>query len=91
MAYVSQQAWIMNATLRDNVLFGTPMNTSLYNTTLQACALEPDLNVIGDLTEIGEKVTLVINVRRDTYALVDMLISYFQFVLLLQLHACTSI
>ncbi|XP_066599372.1 multidrug resistance-associated protein 1 isoform X2 [Prorops nasuta] len=57
IAYVSQQAWIQNATLQDNVLFGKPMNKSLYNRVIEACALSPDLKMLpaGDQTEIGEK------------------------------------
>jgi len=26
LAYVSQQPWIMNSTLKDNILFGEPLN-----------------------------------------------------------------
>lgn len=58
MAYVPQQAWIQNATLRDNVLFGKPYDRSKYNHVLEACELERDLTILsaGDMTEIGEKV-----------------------------------
>ena len=58
MAYVPQQAWIQNATVRDNILFGRTYNEALYKQTLQNCALEQDLEILpgGDLTEIGEKV-----------------------------------
>lgn len=31
IAYVSQQAWILNATVRENILFGQPYNQELYN------------------------------------------------------------
>ena len=60
MAYMSQQAWIQNMTLRDNILFSKPMDKDKYDRILQACALLPDLEVIpgGDLTEIGEKVSI---------------------------------
>ena len=58
VAYVSQQAWIQNATLRDNILFGNPYEEKKYQQTLRACALERDLEILsaGDMTEIGEKV-----------------------------------
>lgn len=58
VAYVPQQAWIQNATLRDNILFGQPYNEQKYCCVLEACALTPDLEVLpgGDMTEIGEKV-----------------------------------
>lgn len=58
VAYVPQQAWIQNATLRDNILFGEPYNEQKYCCVLEACALTADLEVLpgGDMTEIGEKV-----------------------------------
>ncbi|XP_077359163.1 ATP-binding cassette sub-family C member 3 isoform X2 [Festucalex cinctus] len=57
VAYVPQQAWIQNATLRDNILFGKAYNEQKYRCVLEACALTPDLQVLpgGDMTEIGEK------------------------------------
>ncbi|XP_054154954.1 ATP-binding cassette sub-family C member 2-like [Oppia nitens] len=57
MAYVPQQAWIQNATLKDNILFGKPYDQIRYSQVLSACALEPDLRQLsgGDETEIGEK------------------------------------
>ena len=58
VAYVSQQAWIQNTTLRDNILFGAEYDKLWYDTVIEACALLPDLRVLqaGDQTEIGEKV-----------------------------------
>ncbi|XP_043526935.1 multidrug resistance-associated protein 1 isoform X6 [Frieseomelitta varia] len=57
IAYVSQQAWIQNASLQDNVLFGKSLHKSVYNRVIESCALNPDLKVLpaGDQTEIGEK------------------------------------
>ncbi|XP_070707853.1 ATP-binding cassette sub-family C member 3 isoform X2 [Pempheris klunzingeri] len=57
VACVPQQAWIQNATLRENILFGRPYNEQKYCCVLDACALTPDLEVLpgGDMTEIGEK------------------------------------
>ncbi|XP_054839830.1 ATP-binding cassette sub-family C member 5 isoform X3 [Eublepharis macularius] len=56
-AYVAQQAWILNATLRDNILFGKEFDEERYNTVLNDCCLRPDLAILpnGDLTEIGER------------------------------------
>ena len=58
MAYVPQQAWIQNATLKNNVLFGKELNNIKYGKTIKACDLVPDLEILpgGDETEIGEKV-----------------------------------
>ncbi|XP_030388257.1 canalicular multispecific organic anion transporter 2-like [Scaptodrosophila lebanonensis] len=57
LAYVPQQAWIQNATLRDNILFGQPYDRRRYNRVIEACALRADIDILsaGDLTEIGEK------------------------------------
>ncbi|XP_060071681.1 multidrug resistance-associated protein 1-like [Ylistrum balloti] len=57
VAYVAQQAWIQNATLQDNILFGKPKSQSEYSNVLDACALKTDLEILpaGDQTEIGEK------------------------------------
>ncbi|KAM8945709.1 ATP-binding cassette sub-family C member 3 [Pelodytes ibericus] len=57
VAYVPQQAWIQNSTLKDNILFGRPGNEKNYKKVLEACALVTDLEVLpgGDQTEIGEK------------------------------------
>lgn len=57
VAYVPQQAWILNATVEDNILFGMKMDRTRYHTVLETCALLPDLTILpaGDQTEIGEK------------------------------------
>uniref|UniRef100_A0A8B9G5G3 Multidrug resistance-associated protein 1 n=1 Tax=Amazona collaria TaxID=241587 RepID=A0A8B9G5G3_9PSIT len=57
VAYVPQQAWVQNATLQDNIIFGREMNESRYKRVIEACALLPDIEILpaGDKTEIGEK------------------------------------
>ena len=57
LAYVSQQAWIQNLTLRQNILFGKRFREEKYRKVVEACALKPDLEILpgGDQTEIGEK------------------------------------
>ncbi|XP_013142439.1 PREDICTED: multidrug resistance-associated protein 1 [Papilio polytes] len=57
IAYVPQQAWIQNATLQDNILFGKPLEKAKYSNVIGVCALKPDFDVLpgGDQTEIGEK------------------------------------
>ncbi|XP_048522371.1 multidrug resistance-associated protein 1 isoform X2 [Dendroctonus ponderosae] len=57
VAYVSQQAWIQNATLKDNILFGKSYDKDLYDKVIEGCALKPDFDMLpgGDQTEIGEK------------------------------------
>ncbi|KAJ6630972.1 P-loop containing nucleoside triphosphate hydrolase protein [Mycena sp. CBHHK59/15] len=57
VAYCPQTAWIQNASLRDNVLFGQPFESDRYWTIMETACLLPDLQLLpdGDLTEIGEK------------------------------------
>ena len=58
VAYASQSPFILNATLRDNILFGKEFDQELYYRVLEATNLLPDLNQLGpanDLTEIGER------------------------------------
>nr|UOU03334.1 ATP-binding cassette subfamily C1-1 [Brachionus rubens] len=57
ISYVPQQAWIQNATVKENILFGTPYDEAFYNKVLKSCALVTDLSILtaGDKTEIGEK------------------------------------
>lgn len=56
-----QQAWIQNATLKDNILFGSPYEDRRFERVVQSCALGPDLELLpgGVLTEIGEKVRIM--------------------------------
>ncbi|CAM9640065.1 unnamed protein product [Bubo scandiacus] len=57
VAYVSQQAWIQNDSLQENILFGANLNRPYYELVLECCALLPDLEQLpnGDQTEIGER------------------------------------
>ena len=57
VAYAAQSPWILNATLRENILFGRPMDEERYSKVIKACQLEHDLTLLedGDLTDIGEK------------------------------------
>jgi len=57
IAYVPQQSWILNATLRDNVLFGLEYDQERYEQVIAASGLEPDIAILpaGDQTEIGER------------------------------------
>ena len=52
-----QQAWVLNASVRENVLLGRAYEEGWYREVLRCCALEPDLRALprGDETEIGER------------------------------------
>ena len=59
VAYVSQQAWIQNLTVRENILFGQKLDVCKYQDTVEACELKEDFEMLpgGDETEIGERVS----------------------------------
>ena len=56
-AYVSQQAWIMNSTVKENIVFGHRFDPEFYEKTVTACALREDFAQLpdGDETEVGER------------------------------------
>ncbi|EJD45474.1 cadmium ion transporter [Auricularia subglabra TFB-10046 SS5] len=57
VAYVPQVPWIINATVKENILFGEPEDNARYQQVIKACSLQQDLDMLqyGDRTEIGEK------------------------------------
>ncbi|KZF24766.1 P-loop containing nucleoside triphosphate hydrolase protein [Xylona heveae TC161] len=82
-AYCPQYAWIQNATLKDNILFGKDFDEAWYEKVLDACSLRQDLEILpnGDLTEIGERgITLSggqkqrLNIARAIYFNADIVI-----------------
>lgn len=54
---MAQRPWLQNATLRDNILFGSAYRSRRYRNVLRACALQPDVDILPgrDLTRIGER------------------------------------
>ncbi|KAF7353370.1 ATP-binding cassette transporter [Mycena sanguinolenta] len=57
VAYAAQESWVLNETIRDNILFGAPYDEERYKKVLYQCALERDLELFeaGDKSEVGEK------------------------------------
>ncbi|XP_078381052.1 multidrug resistance-associated protein 1-like [Oculina patagonica] len=57
VAYVAQQAWIQNDTVRDNILFNRAFDSARYEHVIDSCALITDLDILpaADSTEIGER------------------------------------
>ncbi|KAJ5759824.1 Metal resistance protein YCF1 [Penicillium odoratum] len=57
IAYVAQAPWVMNASVRENIVFGHRWDPAFYDLTVEACALLDDFKIMpdGDLTEVGER------------------------------------
>ena len=88
VAYTAQLPWVMNATVRENIVFGHRWDPSFYERTIHACALIEDMKSLpdGDQTEVGERgislsggqkarLTLAraVYARADVYLLDDVL------------------
>ena len=57
VAYVPQQAWIQNASVRNNILFGNKYKADKYNKVIQSCALEPDFALLSGISLIINPLT----------------------------------
>lgn len=83
LAYCPQYAWIQNATVRENIVFGKEFDPEWYAAVVEACALERDLDMLpdGDRTEIGERGITVsggqkqrLNIARAIYFNADIVL-----------------
>lgn len=81
VAIVTQQAWIFNETLRENIIFGLPYDERRYRDTIEVCSLQRDLELLpkADMTEIGERGSNLsggqkqrVNLARSVYANKDI-------------------
>lgn len=82
-AFCPQYAWIQNATVKQNIVFGKEYDRKWYNKVIDACALRPDLEMLpsGDMTEIGERGITVsggqkqrLNIARAIYFDADIIL-----------------
>jgi ABC-type multidrug transport system fused ATPase/permease subunit len=57
MAYCAQEVWLMNGTIKNNIVFTSPWRAKRYQQVIGACGLGPDLAMLkaGDATMVGEK------------------------------------
>nr|XP_055046145.1 ATP-binding cassette sub-family C member 9 isoform X2 [Misgurnus anguillicaudatus] len=57
VAYAGQKSWLLNATVEENITFGSSFNKQRYKAVIDACSLQPDIDLLpfGDQTEIGER------------------------------------
>jgi ATP-binding cassette subfamily C (CFTR/MRP) protein 4 len=80
-SYSSQEAWIFNSTIRQNILFGEEMDDEKYQKVVKVCALEHDFALFpyGDSTVVGEKGAMLsggqkarVNLARAVYRDADI-------------------
>ncbi|KAK1887899.1 ATP-binding cassette sub-family C member 8 [Dissostichus eleginoides] len=57
VGYASQKPWLLNSTVVENITFEMPMIKPRFNAVIEACSLQPDIDILpqGELTEIGER------------------------------------
>jgi ATP-binding cassette subfamily C (CFTR/MRP) protein 1 len=82
-AFCPQYAWIQNATVKENIMFGREFNQEWYDKVVDACALRPDFEMLphADQTEIGERGITVsggqkqrLNIARAIYFDADIIL-----------------
>jgi ABC-type multidrug transport system fused ATPase/permease subunit len=56
LAFAPQTAWLLSETVRENIVFGRPLDLLWYNEVLSRCCLHEDLRKLpdGDMTVVGE-------------------------------------
>ncbi|GAV28278.1 hypothetical protein PMKS-001748 [Pichia membranifaciens] len=84
VAYCSQTAWLLNGTIRENILFATPYDEKRYKAAIEACGLKRDFEILaaGDKTEIGEKGITLSGGQKQRISLARSLYSNAAYVLL---------
>ena len=57
LSYAAQSPWLQHLSIKDNILFGSPLDEDRYEQVIDACALRADLDMLedGDATEIGAR------------------------------------
>ncbi|WRT70588.1 uncharacterized protein IL334_007586 [Kwoniella shivajii] len=84
IAYAAQTPWLQQKSIKDNILFGEKFDEERYEMVLDACALNPDLDMLedGDQTEIGAKGVSLSGGQKARVALARAVYSFTQHVLL---------
>jgi ABC-type multidrug transport system fused ATPase/permease subunit len=57
IAYCAQEAWLLNKTVRENIIFSSPWDEDRYQAVIEACALIHDLETLpqGDQTPVADR------------------------------------
>ncbi|GAA5828043.1 hypothetical protein JCM11251_005706 [Rhodosporidiobolus azoricus] len=83
-AYAAQSPWLLSATIKENILFGSKFDAKRYKKVLEACALVQDLKQfeLSDETEVGEKGTVLSGGQKARISLARAIYSPAKYVLL---------
>lgn len=84
VAYCAQQAWLANATIKENILFASPFDAKRYKDVIVACSLQRDIEILdnGDQTLVGEKGVTLSGGQKQRVSLARALYSRARYVLL---------
>ena len=71
VSYAAQSPWLQHLSIKDNILFGSPLDEERYEQVVDACALRADLDMLedGDSTEIGSRGVSLSGGQKARYAL----------------------
>ncbi|KAI0050163.1 multidrug resistance-associated ABC transporter [Auriscalpium vulgare] len=84
ISYAAQSPWLRHQSIKDNILFGYPYDDERYQAVIEACALQPDLDILedGDETEIGARGVNLSGGQKARVALARAIYSRAKYVLL---------
>lgn len=84
IAYCAQQAWLVNGTVKDNIVFASHFDAKRYQSVIDACSLKRDLEILdaGDETLVGEKGVTLSGGQKQRISLARALYSKARHVLL---------
>ncbi|TID16010.1 hypothetical protein E6O75_ATG09068 [Venturia nashicola] len=84
VAYCAQQAWLVNANIKDNIVFASPWDAKRYKAVIVACSLQRDIEILdhGDQTLVGEKGVTLSGGQKQRISLARALYSHARYVLL---------
>jgi ABC-type multidrug transport system fused ATPase/permease subunit len=84
VAYCAQQAWLVNGTVKDNIVFASDFDQKRYDEAIVACSLKRDLEILdaGDDTLVGEKGVTLSGGQKQRISLARALYSKARHVLL---------